>query len=115
MLHLQVLKVLRDWYNVVAFFRSRTAAVMRGRRRVVAMQLSTHFSVWAVCTSASVMEERERENFKFQAVYPFVRLRKLEHLWSIWRDYFQQQRRMYAVAGAIRMATQSRAIISYLA
>ena len=39
----------------------------------------------------------------------------MERVWSAWRVHLQQQRRVYALAGAVRMASQSRAMSSHLA
>jgi hypothetical protein len=40
---------------------------------------------------------------------------QLERVWSVWRVHLHQQRTMYTLAGAVRLACQSRAISSHLA
>jgi hypothetical protein len=96
------------------------------------MLMAGHFSVWAVCAGAAVMEEREREKMRLDAVLPFITARKvsgfvclqercgcdddaqLERVWSAWRDHLLQQRRIYTLAGALRIAFQSRTLLSHL-
>ncbi len=41
------------------------------------MLMAGHFSVWAVCAGAAVMEEREREKMRLDAVLPFITARKV--------------------------------------
>jgi hypothetical protein len=40
---------------------------------------------------------------------------QLERVWSVWRVHLHRQRTMYTLAGAVRLACQSRAISSHLA
>ncbi len=97
------------------------------------MLLAGHFSVWAVSAAAATMQEKERDKARLDSVMPFVTARKvrvmlmccdercddrrlqLDRVWSLWRMHVQQQRRLYTLAGAVRMASQSRALLSHLA
>ncbi len=40
---------------------------------------------------------------------------QLERLWSAWRAHLLQQRRLYTLAGALRIAVQSRSVLCHLA
>ena len=66
--------------------RAHSAAVARGRRRAAAMVLAGHFSVWAVTAAAVMMEQKERERARLEAVIPFVTARKVQFLRRLfWR------------------------------